>query len=59
MPQIAELREIDGQMWARIPVNEYDGVVSLYSEAEVQKLRRDTALAIIDQIHQEYPKPGV
>jgi len=44
MPKIAELRMIDGAMWARLDVDwkmEKDGPVSLLTEPEVQAIRKD------------------
>lgn len=35
MPAIAELRQIDGAMWARIPINGSEGRVSILSDAEI------------------------
>ena len=42
MPRIAELRKIEGAMWARLEIDfERDGAVSLFTENEVKNLRKD------------------
>jgi len=42
MPRIAELKEIDGALWARLDLDLKDGgSVSLFTEAEVQGVRAD------------------
>jgi hypothetical protein len=62
MPKIAELRPdlATGDVWVRLDRSylEKDGPVSLYTEVEVEHLKRDVALAIIDQVNQLYPKPS-
>lgn len=50
MPQIAELREIDGAIWARIPPFSADqGVVQMLSEAEIAERDRKTS-KLLDEI---------
>ena len=47
MPKIAELREIDGGMWARIEIKNDDGEVTLWTGAEKNRalvLERAAAL---------------
>lgn len=46
MPKIAELRQIDGAMWARIDMT-LGSPVSLFTEAEVQEVRMDERRACI------------
>lgn len=41
MPRIAELREIDGAVWARIDTTLGGNSVSLLTDAEVQAIRDD------------------
>jgi hypothetical protein len=37
MPRIAELREIEDQMWARMEMDKYEGAVTLWTEAEIRQ----------------------
>ncbi len=34
MPEIAELKEIDGEIWARVRMNKDDGGITLWTESE-------------------------
>jgi hypothetical protein len=48
MPKIAELRMIDGVMWARLDVDwKKDEQVSLLTEPEVQAIRKDEREACV------------
>ena len=58
MPKIAEVKEIEGQVWVRINLHEFDGQVSLYSERDVAVLKRDIALTITDEILKMFPAPS-
>ncbi len=60
MPKIAEIFEHNGAMCVRLeswPADE-EGHISIYTEKEVAKLKRDVALAIADQVLLMYPKPS-
>lgn len=46
MPKIAELREIDGALWARVEMLEPQPV-SLLTSAEVDAIRKDERMACI------------
>jgi len=37
MPRIAEMREIDGQLWVRVETTEEDGQVTLWTSAEIKE----------------------
>lgn len=59
MPKVAELKlDAEGSLWAKIEGNflESEGVISLYTEKEVKHLIKDVALAIIEQIKNDYCK---
>lgn len=47
VPKIAELREIDGTMWARIDMTMGGSSVSLFTDAEVHAIRDDERKACI------------
>lgn len=47
MPKIAELKEIDGALWARIDTTLGGNSVSLFTEAEVRAVREDERKACI------------
>lgn len=49
MPQITELRQIDGALWARIPVTGDEGCVQIMSEAEIEEQSRK-ATSMLDEI---------
>lgn len=49
MPKVAELREIDGAIWARIEIDAKDGVVELLSAKEIEE-RRNQLANLLDQI---------
>ena len=42
MPQIAEMKEIDGDLWVRIPRNafkENDGAITIFSDEEIRRIK--------------------
>lgn len=62
MPKIAEIKEdpATGDMWLRMEKTYLitDGPILLYTNVELEHIKRDVALAIIDQILRIYPKPS-
>lgn len=52
MPVIAELRGIDGAIWARVPVTGDEGQIQIMSEAEIQaqQKREQGQLAEIERL---------
>ena len=41
MPQIAELKVIDGATWCRVEIKGDDGWIGIYTPAEVDAIRKD------------------
>lgn len=53
MPRIAECREINGQMWVRVPVMGDEGVIQILSQNEIDAnaQKMDELLAEIDRLN--------
>ena len=60
MPKIAELFEHNGALCVRLEGHPSDeeGHISIYTEKEVEALKRDVAVAVADQVLLMYPKPS-
>lgn len=55
MPKIAELKEIDGNLWARLDIGFASSPISIYTEHEIKAIRKDERRLIIEMIN-EMPK---
>ena len=41
MPEIAEIKEIDGAIWCRVNLKGDDGSIGLYTPKEIEDIRKD------------------
>lgn len=41
MPQIAEIKEMDGKIWCRVTINPTHGQITLWTPEEIAKYKRD------------------
>lgn len=41
MPRVAEIKELDGGVWARVEMNPDEGAVSLFLPSEVEALKKE------------------
>ena len=60
MPKIAEVFELNGTLCVRLegwPADE-EGSISIYTEKEVEELKRSVAIAISDEALRLFPKPS-
>jgi len=53
MPKIAEIKEIDGQIWTRLEMHSSEGAVTLWTQEEIAEYRRacvrDFLIDLFDQ----------
>ena len=53
MPRIAELKEIDGQLWARMEMDRDEGAVTLWTNEEIKDFKhvciRDFLIDLFNQ----------
>lgn len=54
MPKIAELKEINGQIWARLEMNTDEGEVTLWTKDEIKDYRLASVRDFLVDLYQDF-----
>ena len=56
MPQIAEIKEIDGKIWVRVLVVGDAGALTIWSPEEIQEFKRNCVRDFLIDIYDQWKK---